>query len=113
MIGSKRRQRRERRESTAVTVMLSGQNELSAPQWASTDNVSVRGARILTTRTWNPNDRVLIRSVEGNLQSRGTVVYRQRLGDNLFAIGVRLVAAKGSWERCSEPRPWNAAAVAG
>jgi hypothetical protein len=112
VIISKRRERRENRASAEVVVMLSGLNGVSSPEWGSTDNVSARGARILTTRSWNPNDRVLIRSVEGNLQSRGRVVYRQRLHDNLFAIGVKLLAPRGRWGESYEALPRNVLAVA-
>src|SRR6267154_5002616 len=108
MISPKRRKRGERRDSAAVVVMLSGQNGLSAPEWGSTDNVSARGARILTTRSWRPNDRMLIRSVEGSLQSRGRVVYSERLRDSLFAVGIKLVAVKGEWGRRSAAQPCNA-----
>ena len=112
MISIKRRERREERASASVVLMLSGQSGRSAPEWASTDNISARGARILTTRSWNPNDRVLIRCAEGNLQSRGRVVYRQRLHDNLFAIGVKLLAPRGRWGESYEFLPRNVLAVA-
>ncbi len=108
----KRRERRENRASAEVVVMLSGVNSASSPEWGSTDNISARGARILTTHSWNPNDRVLIRSVEGNLQSRGRVVYRQRLHDNLFAIGVKLLAPRGRWGESREVLPRNVLAIA-
>ena len=112
VISSKRRERREKRVPAAVVVMLCGQNGASAPEWASTDNVSARGARILTTHSRNPNERLLIRCAEGNLRARGKVVYRERLHDDLFAIGVKLLALRGRWEESSGVQPCDALAVA-
>jgi hypothetical protein len=105
MICPKRRERRELRIPVAVVVMLTGQNGISTPEWASTVNISARGARILTTHSRNPNERLLVKCAEGNLQARGKVVYRQRLHDNLYAIGIRLLAPRGKWEETSEVAP--------
>ena len=112
MFGPKRRRRREKRTTTEVVVMLSGQNRASVPEWASTENISARGARILTTHRWRPSDALLIRCVDGNLQARARVIYRQRLGDHLSAIGVKLLAPRGSWEESSEVQPCDALPMA-
>jgi len=96
MISPKRRERREKRTTAKVVVMLSGQIGAPVPEWASTENISARGARILTTHRWRPNDSLLIRYFDGNLQARGRVIYCQRLQDNLSAIGVKLLASRGS-----------------
>ncbi|SRR6266550_7658027 len=112
MISPKRRNRREKRTTSEVVVMLSGQNGAPVPEWASTENISARGARILTTHQWRPNDTLLIRCVDGNLQARGRVIYRQRLSDNLSAIGVKLLVPKGSWGESFEVQPCNVLAVA-
>jgi hypothetical protein len=89
--------RTEKRLAATVVVMLSSQTGSHVPEWASTENVSARGARILTTCAWRPNDSLLIRCVAGSLQARGRVIYRQHLRDDLSAIGVKLLAPKGSW----------------
>ena len=112
MISPKRRERREKRATAEVVVMLSGQNGAPVPEWALTENISARGARILTTHRWRPNDSLLIRCVDGNLQARGRVIYRQRLRDNLSAIGVKLLAPRGSWRESSEVQPCNVLAAA-
>jgi hypothetical protein len=112
MISSNPRERREKRVTTEVVVMLSGQNGASMLEWASTENISARGARILTTHRWRPNDSLLIRCIDGNLRARGRVIYRQRLRDNLSAIGVKLQAPRGSWKESYEVQP-NLLAVAG
>src|SRR6266481_8270924 len=112
MISLKRRKRREKRTTSEVVVMLSKQNGAPMPEWASTENISARGARILTTHRWRPNDNLLIRCVDGNLQARGRVIYCQRLRDNLSIIGVKLLVPRGSWEESSEVQACNAFAVA-
>jgi hypothetical protein len=113
MISPNRRERRDKRVTFEVVVMLSGQTGEYVPEWASTENISARGARILTTHRWRPNDGLLIRCVDATLQARGRVVYRQSLSDNLSAIGVKLLAPKGSWRESSEVQPDNGLAVAG
>jgi len=112
MIRPNRCKRREKRTTAEVVVMLSGQNGALVPEWASTENISARGARILTTHRWRPNDTLLIRCVDGNLQARGRVIYCQRLRDNLSVIGVKLLVPRGSWRESSEVQPSNAFAVA-
>src|SRR6266699_4674841 len=112
MISPKRRNRREKRTTSEVVVMLSGQNGSLVPEWASTENISAQGARILATHRWRPNDTLLIRCVDGNLQARGRVIYCQRLRDNLSVIGVKLLVPRGSWRESSEVQPNNAFAVA-
>ncbi len=112
MIRPNRCERREKRTSAEVVVMLSGQNGAPMREWASTENISARGARILTTHRWRPNDTLLIRCVDGNLQARGRVIYCQRLRDNLSVIGVKLLVPRGCWRESSEVQPSNAFAVA-
>ena len=100
------------RVTTEVVVMLSGQNGTPKPEWASTENISARGARILTTHRWKPNDCLLVRCVDGNFHARAKVIYRQPLRDNLSAIGVKLLAPKGSWTESSKVQSWDSLAVA-
>jgi hypothetical protein len=113
LINLRRRERRGKRVTSEVVVMLSGQSGAVEPEWASTENISERGARILTTHQWRPNDGLLIRCIEGNLQARGRVIYRQRLRENLHAIGVKLIASKGSWERSKKVQTCSVFAFAG
>jgi len=107
MTSSKRHERRELRIRVAVDVMLSGQDGKSTSEWALTENISARGARILTTHSWNPNDCLRIKCAEGTLEARGRVVYRQRLHDNASVIGIRLLSPKGKWGESSEVLPGN------
>src|SRR5258705_13912379 len=112
MIRPNRCKRREKRTTAEVAVMPSGQNEALVPEWASTENISARGARILTTHRWRPNDTLLIRCVDGNIQARGRVIYCQRLRENLAEIRVKLLVPRGSCRESSEVQPSNVFAVA-
>lgn len=80
-----------------VTVDLSGLDVHTAAQQGVTENVSARGARVVTNKPWNPNDHVKVRSLLGSLRSRARVVYCQPLGKDSFAIGLELFVTVGEW----------------
>jgi hypothetical protein len=91
--------RREKRNATAVAVTLASPDRVSRTELAITENISVRGARVLTKTPWSANDSLVIRSFEGDLQSAARVIYRQSQRGNVYAIGLELVAPKGSWQQ--------------
>jgi hypothetical protein len=90
--------RHENRRATAVAVMLTSPDRVSRTELAVTENVSVRGARVLTKTPWSANDSLVIKSLEGDLQSEALVIYRQSLLENVYAIGLELVTPKGNWQ---------------
>jgi hypothetical protein len=90
--------RQEKRRATAVAVMLTSPDRVSRTELAVTENVSVRGARVLTKTPWSANDSLVIKSLEGDLQSEALVIYRQSLLENVYAIGLELVTPKGNWQ---------------
>lgn len=87
----------EDRTPVHVTVDLSGLDIHAAAQQGITENVSARGARVVTSRPWQPNDRVTVRSLLGSLRSRARVVYCQPLEKGSFAIGLELFVSVGEW----------------
>lgn len=89
--------RLEDRSPVRVTVDLSGLDIHTVAQQGITENVSARGARVVTSRPWQPNDHVTVRSLLGNLRSRARVVYCQPLGKETFAIGLELFVSVGEW----------------
>jgi hypothetical protein len=91
-------ERHEKRSATAVAVMLTSRDRVSRTDLAITENISVRGARVLTKNPWSLDESLVIRSIEGDLQSEARVVYRQSLRRDVYAIGVELVAPKGNWQ---------------
>jgi hypothetical protein len=89
--------RLEVRSPVQVTVDLSGLDVHTVAQQGVTENVSARGARVVTSKPWHPNDHVTVRSLLGSLRSRARVVYCEPLGKDSFAIGLELFVSIGQW----------------
>jgi len=89
--------RLQNRSPVHVTVDLSGLDVHTVAQQGITENVSARGARVVTSKPWQPNDHVTVRSLLGSLRSRARVVYCQPLGNDSFAIGLELFVSIGDW----------------
>jgi hypothetical protein len=89
--------RLEDRSPVHVTVDLAGLDVHTAAQQGITENVSARGARVVTSKPWHPNDHVKVRSLLGSLRSRARVVYCQPVGNDSFAIGLELFVSVGEW----------------
>jgi hypothetical protein len=88
----------EDRTPMKVTVDLSSLDVRTPAQEGVTENVSTRGARILTSKPWKPNDRLNVRSLLGNFRSRARVVYCVPVEGDRFAIGLQLFAMVGNWK---------------
>jgi len=89
--------RLENRAPVRVAVDLSASDVHTAAQQGITENVSLRGARVLTNQPWQPNERVTVRSLLGSLRSKARVVYCQPLPEGSFAIGLELFVSIGEW----------------
>jgi hypothetical protein len=90
--------RMEDRMPLRVTVDLSSLDVRTPAQEGVTENVSLKGARVLTSKPWKPNDRLNVRSLRGNFRSRARVVYCVPVEGDQFAIGLQLFATAGSWK---------------
>jgi hypothetical protein len=90
--------RMEDRVPLRVTVDLSSLDVRTPAQEGVTENVSPKGARVLTSKPWKPNDRLNVRSLRGNFRSRARVVYCVPVEGDQFAIGLQLFATAGSWK---------------
>ena len=80
-----------------MAVMLSRPEPGFATELTLTVNISDRGARVVTKSPWPVNDTLVIKSLEGDLQSEAIVMYRQPISENDYAIGLRFIAATGNW----------------
>ena len=89
--------RYEKRSAEAVAVMLTSPNPVVPAELTLTENISSRGARVVTKGLWSANDSLVIKSLEGDLQSEARVIYRQPIRENVYAIGLQLSAPKGNW----------------
>ncbi len=90
-------ERYEKRSATAVAVMLTSRDRVSRTELTLTENISGRGARVVTKTLWSANDSLVIKSLEGDLQSEARVIYRQPIRENIYAIGLELIAPTSTW----------------
>jgi hypothetical protein len=91
--------RYEKRTVQAVAVMLTSPHLALPTELTLTENTSGRGARVVTKGLWQPNDSLVIKSLEGNLQSEARVIYCQTIREGVYAIGLELLAPEGEWQR--------------
>jgi len=87
----------ERRIPAVLVVELNSPFKQVLAESAYTENVSPRGARLVTRRCWQPNDQLQIQSLSANLQCRARVAYCETLHDNKFAIGLELLGPPSHW----------------
>jgi hypothetical protein len=74
--------------------------DLSLPaETTVAENISPRGARVVSRQQWQEGDRVLIRALKGDLLLQAQVFYCEILPSNTFALGLKLLTAAGGWER--------------
>lgn len=85
------------RTAARLAVDLSGLDVHTAAQQGVTENISLRGARVVTSKPWQPNDHVTVRSLLGSLRSRARVVYCEALEGGSFAVGLELFVSVGEW----------------
>jgi hypothetical protein len=87
--------RTEKRSAWAVPVEFS-YLDLSVPaETTVAENVSPRGARVLSKQRWKEGDRVLVKALNGDLRWPAQVVYCEILPGNTFAVGLKLITAAG------------------
>jgi PilZ domain len=89
--------RAERRIQMEVGVYLEGNRQVPGAESTFTENVSARGARVVSVRRWEPDDRLVITSRTGEFRSPARVAYCQPLQGEGFAIGVEFLEPKGRW----------------
>jgi hypothetical protein len=56
------------------------------------ENVSPRGARVVSKQRWKEGDRVLVKALKGDLRWPAQVVYCEILPSSTFAIGLKPLA---------------------
>lgn len=70
---------------------------------ALTENVSPRGARVLTDSVCAPGQPVCLDALEERLKLMARVVYCQRLHEGKFAVGLQL-DVRAEWPRQKPPK---------
>jgi PilZ domain len=89
--------RLERRTLLAIPVEISNPLDPNGTERTTTENVSPLGIRVLAQRAKAPNERLMIRSLEGDLRSLVRVVYCQRLSDGRFGVGLQFQQSVANW----------------
>ena len=80
-----------------VGIRLSGNGMLPGTEATFTENVSARGARVLSSRRWKVNDQLTIATLTGSFHSLARVAYCLPQSDAGFAVGVEFLDPKGNW----------------
>lgn len=95
--------RRETRIPMEVGVHISGHPALPGTETTFTENVSPRGARVLSVRRWKPNDRLTITTLTGSFRSLARVAYCQLVPNAGFAVGLEFLEHTGNWVVADSP----------
>ncbi len=89
--------RREPRVPMEVAVYLSGHREKPGVETTFTENISSRGARVVTARAWQANESLMLASLPGNFQALARVAYCEPRLISGFAVGLEFVEPTGNW----------------
>jgi hypothetical protein len=87
----------ERRVPMEIPVLLDGHRQMPGTESTFTENVSARGARVVSTRRWEHGERLTFVSRTGEFRSSARVAYCEPLQGDGFAIGVEFLEPKGRW----------------
>jgi len=89
--------RRETRIPMEVGVRISGHGAIPGTETTFTENVSSRGARVLSSRRWKINDRMIVTTPAGSFRSVARVAYCQTTPGSDYAVGLEFVESSGGW----------------
>jgi hypothetical protein len=89
-------ERIEKRVPIEVAVHICGDERTPGVEETFTENVSARGARVITGRRWRMNDLLMLASA-CDFQTVARVAYCQPRRGEGFAIGLEFLEPVGSW----------------
>lgn len=81
--------RREKRVVAVVTAQLLSLDNPSEGETAFTENLSSQGARVVTHRAWQRNERVVVVSAVHRMRAR--VVYCKVRNDGGYSVGLEFL----------------------
>jgi hypothetical protein len=79
----------EKRTQLVIPVRISSLQEPTVTERTVTENICSLGIRVLASIPRELNERLLINSADGDLQTQARVVYCQPLSDGQFALGLK------------------------
>ena len=89
--------RAEQRIPMEVPVILDGHRKMPGSESTFTENVSARGARVVSMRRWDKGEPLTFASRTGEFRSSARVAYCQPLHGDGYAIGVEFLEPTGRW----------------
>jgi PilZ domain len=89
----------QRIAKTELVELLHLDGSPTAKVEAFTENVSPRGARVITDSVCAPGKLVRLDAPKEQVNLRGRVVYCQPLGEGKFAVGLRLQVRVEKWQK--------------
>ena len=93
----------QKRTSATVALQISSAKQPFITELAFSENISLHGVRVVTGRTWEPGERVIVKSFHGTIQSRAKVIYCHHLAKARYAVGLEFYSAVGTWIDVAEP----------
>jgi hypothetical protein len=90
-------ERSENRIPMEIPVVLDGHRQIPGVEATFTENVSPKGARVVSIRRWDKGAQLNIASRTGEFRSAARVAYCQPLHGDGYAIGVEFLATEGRW----------------
>jgi hypothetical protein len=89
--------RAENRILMEIPVLIDGHRQVPGSESTFTENVSARGARVVSVRRWEQGEKLPFASRTGEFRSSARVAYCQPVQGDGFAIGVEFLEPKGRW----------------
>jgi hypothetical protein len=90
-------QRAERRIPMEIAVVLDGHRQTPGAESTFTENVSARGARVVSSRRWEKDEALTLVLRTGEFRSLARVAYCQPLHGDGYAVGVEFLDPAGRW----------------
>src|SRR5215813_7399537 len=87
----------EQRILMEIPVLIDGHRVAPGMESTFTENVSARGARVISVRRWEPGEPLKFASRTGEFRSSARVAYCQSQSRRLAAVGVEFLNPKGRW----------------
>jgi diaminopimelate epimerase len=89
--------RSENRIPMEIPVMLEGHRQMPGVESTFTENVSAKGARVMSMRRWEKGAPLTFASGTGEFRSAARVAYCQPLRGDGYAVGVEFLEPVGRW----------------
>jgi len=88
--------RSEKRSTTLVRVRLASPTDIRAPERTVTESISPHGTRIISERSWQPGEDVVV-VPRGEFPHTGKVVYCEAKTGGNFCLGVEFRGRSVKW----------------